>query len=143
MGEDRATRAAEALAEQQLVRVQHEGIVTRHAEKSKDFYVAVLGLEVLPRPAFSSRGYWLGIPDTYPQIHIIEGDAPIPGAAAALSPRSRHTCFEVRDLGVIRERLRRDGIAYSENVGPDGRVQLICNDPDGHTLEFQKADGGD
>ena len=38
-----------------VVRVQHEGIVTADAERSKDFYCRVLGFQVLPRPAFKSR----------------------------------------------------------------------------------------
>ena len=37
-----------------VVRVQHEGIATADAERSKDFYCRVLGFQVLPRPAFSS-----------------------------------------------------------------------------------------
>src|SRR5205807_867439 len=43
-----------------VVRVQHEGLATADAERAKDFYCRVLGFQVLPRPAFSSGGYWLG-----------------------------------------------------------------------------------
>src|SRR5262249_62258737 len=52
-----------------VVRVQHEGIVTADAERSKDFYCRVFGFQVLPRPAFSSGGYWLGTLGIFPQIH--------------------------------------------------------------------------
>lgn len=121
----------------QIVLVQHEGIVTRDAEKSKDFYVGVLGLEVLPRPPLQSFGYWLGAPGSFPQIHIIQSDAPVPGPDAPINPRARHTCFEVTDYEALKATLKGDGIQYVENVQPGGRVQLLCNDPDGHTLEFQ------
>jgi hypothetical protein len=52
--------------------VQHEGIVTRDAERSKDFYMKLLDLQVL------------------------------------------------------------------ENKQANGTFQLLCNDSDGHTLEFQR-----
>jgi hypothetical protein len=35
--------------------------------------------------------------------------------------------------------LEREGIRYVENTQPEGRIQLLCNDPDGNTLEFQPA----
>jgi len=121
------------------MRVQHEGIVTHDAEAAKDFYVRLLGLSVLERPALTSRGYWLGNPGRYPQIHIIQSDLPTPGADAAISPRVRHTCFEVADYEAMKETLRREKIPFIENEQPGGRVQLLCNDPDGNTLEFQPA----
>jgi hypothetical protein len=31
------------------------------------------------------------------------------------------------------------GIKYVVNEQPGGRVQMLCNDPDGNTLEFQPA----
>ncbi len=43
-----------------IVLVQHEGIPTRDAERSRDFYTRVLGLHVLPRPNLPHPGYWLG-----------------------------------------------------------------------------------
>jgi len=122
-----------------VVRVQHEGIASADAERSKDFYGRVLGFQVLPRPAFSSHGYWLGTPGIFPQIHIIQADIAPPGPDAPLSPRGRHTCFEVADYEAMKATLEREGIRYVENTQPGGRVQILCNDPDGNTLEFQPA----
>jgi catechol 2,3-dioxygenase-like lactoylglutathione lyase family enzyme len=122
-----------------IMRVQHEGIVTHDAEAAKDFYVRVLGLQVLPRPALTSKGYWLGNPGRYPQIHIIQSDLATQGADAAISPRVRHTCFEVADYEAMKATLRREKITFIENEQPGGRVQLLCNDPDGNTLEFQPS----
>lgn len=122
--------------------VQHEGIVTRDAERSKSFYMRLLGLEVLPRPPLASKGYWLGVaPQIYPQIHIIQSELPIPGQDAQINPRARHTCFEVADYDELKAHMTREGIAFVENEQPNGRVQLLCNDPDGHTLEFQRLTG--
>jgi glyoxylase I family protein len=122
-----------------VVRVQHEGIATSDAERSKDFYCRVLGFQVLPRPAFQSRGYWLGTPGIFPQIHIIQSELPPPGPGAPINPRARHTCFEVADYDAMKATLEREGIRYVENTQPGGGVQLLCNDPDGNTLEFQSA----
>jgi catechol 2,3-dioxygenase-like lactoylglutathione lyase family enzyme len=122
-----------------IVRVQHEGIVTADAERSKDFYCRVLGLSVLPRPPLGSHGYWIGTPGIFPQIHIIQSDHVPPGPDAPISPRGRHTCFEVADYGAMKAALEREGITYVENTQPGGRIQLLCNDPDGNTLEFQPA----
>lgn len=119
--------------------VQHEGIVTRDAERSKAFYMALLDLRVLPRPPLPSRGYWLGVaPDVFPQVHIIQSDLPVPGPDAEINPRVRHTCFEVADYEGLKRRMERLGIKHLENRQANGTLQLLCNDPDGHTLEFQR-----
>ena len=122
-----------------VVRVQHEGIVTADAERSKDFYCRVFGWQVLPRPAFKSAGYWIGTAGIFPQVHIIQSDQVPPGPGAPISPLARHTCFEVADYDAMKATLEREGIPYVENVQPGGRVQMLCNDPDGNTIEFQPA----
>jgi glyoxylase I family protein len=122
-----------------VVRVQHEGIATADAERSKDFYCKVLGFQVLPRPAFRSAGYWLGTEGIFPQIHIIQSDMVPPGPGAPISPQGRHTCFEVADFNAMKATLEGLGIKYVVNEQPGGRVQMLCNDPDGNTLEFQPA----
>jgi catechol 2,3-dioxygenase-like lactoylglutathione lyase family enzyme len=122
-----------------VVRVQHEGIPTADAERAKDFYCRVFGFQVLPRPAFKSGGYWLGTQGIFPQIHIIQSEMQPPGPSAPISPLGRHTCFEVADYDAMKATLEREGIKYVENVQPGGGVQMLCNDPDGNTLEFQRA----
>ena len=121
-----------------IVLVQHEGIPTRDAERSRDFYTRVLGLAVLPRPPLPSPGYWLGTPGGFPQIHVIQCDSPVPGPDAPIDPRGRHTCFEVRDFEALKKTLEREGIPYREEARI-GSPQLWINDPDGHTLEFQQT----
>ena len=58
-------------------------------------------------------------------------------SCAPISPRARHTAFEVADYDVMKATLDREGIKYIENTQPGGRIQMLCNDPDGNTLEFQ------
>jgi len=137
-----ATQAAERVRPvtgTHVVRVQHEGLVTANPERAKDFYCRVLGFQVLARPAFRSPGYWLGTAGIFPQIHLIQSDNVPPGPGAGISPLARHTCFEVADLEAMKATLEREGVKYVENVQPGGGVQVLCNDPDGNTLEFQRA----
>ena len=122
-----------------IVRVQHEGIVTADADRSRDFYCRVFGWQVLERPAFRAGGYWVGTPGIFPQIHIIQTDNVPPGPNAPISPTVRHTAFEVADLEAMKTTLEREGIKYQVNEQPGGRIQVLCNDPDGNTLEFQQA----
>ena len=58
---------------------------------------------------------------------------------APISPVARHTAFEVADYDAMKATLEREGIKYVENTQPGGGVQMLCNDPDGNTLEFQRA----
>ena len=46
-------------------------------ERTKDFYCAVLGFEVMPRPDFPIPGYWLGVNGKV-QVHL--GPHGIPNA---------------------------------------------------------------
>jgi catechol 2,3-dioxygenase-like lactoylglutathione lyase family enzyme len=139
MSTQTSSAAVEPVVGNQIILVQHEGIAVRDAERSRDFYMKVLGLEVLPRPQLSAPGYWLGRPGIYPQIHIIQGDQTPPGPEAPVSPRGRHTAFEVADYDALKALFEREGIRYVENQQPGGRWQMLCNDPDGNTLEFQRS----
>src|SRR2546426_5938140 len=117
-----------------VVRVQHEGIVTADAERSKDFYCRVLGFQVLPRPALSAGGYWLGTPGIFPQIHIIQSELVPPRPGAPISPRAPHTCFGVAGYDAMKNTPERGGSTYVENNQPGGRVPKLWNAPDGNTL---------
>jgi catechol 2,3-dioxygenase-like lactoylglutathione lyase family enzyme len=132
-------RVMKATTGTHIVRVQHEGIVTADAERSKDFYCRVFGWDVLERPNFKAGGYWIGKAGIFPQIHIIQTEILPPGPSAPILPTARHTAFEVADYAAMKATLEREGIKYVENVQPGGRVQMLCNDPDGNTLEFQQA----
>jgi catechol 2,3-dioxygenase-like lactoylglutathione lyase family enzyme len=122
-----------------VVRIQHEGIATVDAERAKDFYCRVFGFQVLPRPAFTSGGYWLGTPGIFPQIHIIQSQMQPPGSEAPVSPLGRHTCFEVADYDALKAQFVRDGIPFREIEQEGNRWQILINDPDGNTLEFQRV----
>ena len=71
----------------------------------------MFGFQVLPRPALGAGGYWLGTPGIFPQIHIIQSAMLVPpGPGAPISPRGRHTAFEVADYDAMKATLEREGI---------------------------------
>ena len=43
------------------------------------------------------------------------------------------------DYDAMKATLEREGIKCIENMQPGGRIQMLCNDSDGNTLEFQPA----
>ena len=124
-----------------FVRPIHEGFPVKDADVSLTFYTEVLGLKVLTyRPAVLGTGYWVGTDDGITQFHIIQSDKDyIPGAGAPRNPTGRHTAWFVQDLDGLRARLDEFGIEHHEIATLIGAVQLFCQDPDGHTWEFQQA----
>ena len=52
-----------------ITELNHYFVRARNLEKSKDFYVNVLGMEVMPRPDFPFFGYWLGVNGNI-QVHM-------------------------------------------------------------------------
>ena len=125
-----------------VTRIQHEGVPVKDLERSRAFYEQVLGLRTIPRPSFGMPGYWLAAASGVPQIHLILSQAAVPGPDARPDPTGRHTAFLVEDLEGFKQRLRAYGAPWSEVPadGPAGVRQLMCVDPDGHTLEFQPAE---
>src|SRR5258705_80151 len=67
------------IAAMKLAGVHHVSLNVDDAEKTGRFYIEVLGLEVLPRPDFPFKGYWLRS-----GAHAIRGSSP-PVANAELA----------------------------------------------------------
>lgn len=127
----------------------HEGVPCRRRDLDAciRFYQEVLGLKLLPRPAkldelmgYKPSGAWLGDEDNKVQFHLIaKDDECMPGSGAGMSPTGRHTAWLVKDLNVLRARLRGLGIEYSQIDGVVNSDQLFVTDPSGFTWEFQEA----
>jgi catechol 2,3-dioxygenase-like lactoylglutathione lyase family enzyme len=90
--------------------LQHINLRTTDVERSKDFYVTVLGLRVGPRPPIASVGYWLYLGEQ-PVVHLVQRapDAPLPAEGGAID----HIAFHGIDFASSRTRLRDAGIAVS------------------------------
>jgi len=117
--------------------LQHVNIRCADVDRTKDFYVQILGLRVGERPPFQSAGYWLYLGD-HPIVHLVQrppGDEPKAG-----SGNLDHIAFGGVDLQGTRESLKAAEIPYGEQVVPrDGVVQIFVNDPDGIKVELNFA----
>ena len=121
--------------------VHHVSINVHNAEESRDFYVDVLGLEVLDtRPEeFTFPGYWLRVGDG--EIHLIEE----PGFQP---PKGQHFALRVDDLDDTLAELRSKGIGLEgDYMGiPAGRPidvpgvgrQAFIFDPTGNMVELNQ-----
>ncbi len=130
-----------------LSHIEHFLIFADDIEKSKDWYVEVLGLRVGETPDFKLPVYWmyLGERDV---VHICEGGANVPEMRDQYlgnqkidenhgSGRIDHVAFRASGL--------RDTIAHLEGMGVDfiqrqvddqGLYQLFLRDPDGIKVEL-------
>jgi catechol 2,3-dioxygenase-like lactoylglutathione lyase family enzyme len=113
---------------------QHVNTRSADVEKTRDFYVGVLGLRVGDRPPFASRGYWLYLGGE-PVLHLVQRP---PGEAAHDGGGNvDHIGFAAADLEAMRERLRAAGLPFREAVVPrDNSVQIFVRDPDGIQVEL-------
>ena len=114
--------------------LQHINIHAADVERSKDFYVRILGLRVGPRPPVESVGYWLYL-GAQPVIHLvqIQADGPLAQGKSAID----HVAFHGTDLVSTRGVLHAEGVSFREAVIPHDRsIQLFFHDPDGVKIEL-------
>jgi glyoxylase I family protein len=118
---------------------QHINTRSADVERTRDFYVSVLGLRVGDRPPFESTGYWLYLGDE-PIVHLVQRN---PGDTVQTgSGNLDHVAFRGVDLEATREALNAAGIPFREAIVPrDQTMQIFVLDPDGIKLElnFEKT----
>lgn len=115
--------------------LQHVNIRCADVERSRDFYVEVLGLTQGDRPPFASRGYWLYFAGV-PIVHLVQKVAGEPQRGPGTGEID-HVAFEGSDLPAMRETLNSRGIPFREALVPrDQVVQVFVHDPDGVQIEL-------
>jgi catechol 2,3-dioxygenase-like lactoylglutathione lyase family enzyme/uncharacterized protein YunC (DUF1805 family) len=125
----------------QVKSIDHATLVVKDLERSRAFYVGVLGMRKVPRPAFSFAGLWFQAGAT--QIHLIlefAGSGPAGNLlpAAQRTSRTHHLAFLVEDAAAAVEHLRGHGVTIvgGPHPRPDGYTQVFVTDPDGHVIEL-------
>jgi catechol 2,3-dioxygenase-like lactoylglutathione lyase family enzyme len=121
--------------------IDHVTIVVKDLDRSRKFYVEVLGMDEVPRPGFGFPGLWFQAGPT--QVHLI-GEHDATGPAGVRPPencsisRTQHFAFEVDDARDAHARLTDLGIrlAAGPKQRPDGPTQIYVQDPDGHLVEL-------
>ena len=116
-------------------RINHVSINALDLQESVDFYVELLGAELLPTPNFGLPVAWLGLGRT--QLHLFEKD---------LTPTSHHHLgITVDDLEPVYRAAERRGAFDSTAFGnhmvelPGDVIQLYVRDPAGNLVEFDHA----
>ena len=105
----------------------HIAVAPDKLEEAKDFYVEVIGLELIDRPShlFKTPGYWFNIGNA--QLHI--------GIETPLPISTRHTAFEVEDVVAALSYLENKVNILEEPEIP-GRRRFAFLDPFGNRIEL-------
>ncbi len=120
----------------------HFTIRAQDVERTREFYVDVLGLHVGPRPDFANQGYWLYCGVT-PIIHLFDAglEEVYVGNVEHTTRGSGsvdHIALSGDDHAGMRRRLEERGVPYKELKLPELDVdQLFVEDPNGLTVEMQ------
>jgi catechol 2,3-dioxygenase-like lactoylglutathione lyase family enzyme/uncharacterized protein YunC (DUF1805 family) len=127
--------------------IDHATFVVKDLERSRQFYVGVLGMREVPRPAFSFAGLWFQAGAT--QIHLIlefSGSGPAGNLLPEQqrSSRTHHLAFAVEDAQAAAAQLQALGVPLLSGVKPrpDGYLQVFFCDPDGHVIELCSSPKG-
>ncbi len=112
--------------------MNHFTVLSSDLEKSKNFYVEVLGLTEGYRPPFAFSGAWL-YAGTQAILHIMAGK-PMPSNAAGVID---HMAFTANNLQATVDCLKKHGIQYDLHRLKGLEIwQLFCHDPDGAKVEL-------
>jgi len=121
--------------------IDHVTLVVKDLDRSREFYVGLLGMEEQDRPNFSFAGSWFQAGPA--QIHLIleHGDSGPAGNSderTDTQSRTHHFAFVVDDAVAAEKVLLEAG---ADLVGPvksrpDGAAQVFVRDPDGYVVEL-------
>ncbi len=126
-------------------KADHVALVVADVERSRQFYMQVLGMQEVPRPEnFDFPGAWLQTNNFL--VHLIGEDRKgltkqvNPGYAAGelAIGHATHVAFEVDDLEEAMQHLHSQGVEIAGGPRPrgDGVQQLYICDPDGYVVEL-------
>jgi len=129
---------------------EHVLILADDVDKTKDFYVDILGLNIGYRPDFPFKGYWLYLDenpkaacihlamrkqDTGQDYYIGKKDDVKSGSGAI-----DHVAFNADDIESMKEKLEKISIEYTHRKVPGFPLeQLFIMDPDGVKVELNYA----
>jgi glyoxylase I family protein len=126
-----------------LNRVHHIAVIATDYERSKAFYLDVLGCTLLTEVYRAERDSWMGdlaLNGEY-LIELFSFPSPPPRPTRPEATGLRHLAFEVDSVAEAREELLGKGVACEElRVDPHtGKAMMFFADPDGLPLELYEA----
>ena len=115
--------------------MNHFTVLSSDLERSKTFYINILGLTEGERPPFAFPGAWL-YAGNQAILHIVAGK-PMPINAPGVID---HMAFTASSLQAVVDALKRHGIQYDLRRLKGLEIwQLFCHDPDGAKVELDFA----
>ena len=125
----------------QVNRYDHITIISKDLDATRRFYVEMLGMDEVARPAFPFPGLWLQT--DVMQIHVTQesdeaGQAGWGDRSVKITPRGHHFAFEVDDCESAIPALIAEGVEIASplQTRPDGIKQVYFYDPDKHLVEL-------
>jgi catechol 2,3-dioxygenase-like lactoylglutathione lyase family enzyme len=116
-----------------IVGMNHFTVIAEDAQKTLDFYVDLLGLQVGHRPDLGFPGAWLYAGGPSAILHIYF-DRPVPTQRAGVID---HMAFSSTDLKAVKARFDERGIKYDlRRQAGAGTWQLFSFDPNGAKVEL-------
>ena len=119
----------------------HVTLICADLDATRRFYVDLLGMAEVPRPAFGFPGLWFQIGNV--QIHATQsnieaGQAGWGDRGTTIVARGHHIAFAVADVAQSLEIARGQGVPIASELQqrPDGPRQAYLYDPDGHVVEI-------
>lgn len=128
--------------------LHHVALPCADLERSRRFYVEVLGLTEIPRPALPVTGAWFQV-GTRQELHLVVGDAQATfRSMKGMDTNDIHFAIRVTSYTRALEALRAKG--YHEDASPDdlmsirtsmrvGYPQIYILDPDRNIIEINAA----
>ena len=126
-----------------LAGFHHVALITSDYTRSRDFYVRILGLEVLAENFREQRQSWkldLRLPDGG-QLELFSFPSPPPRPSRPEACGLRHLAFRVTALDAAIAHLHAEGVACEPVRGDEytGRRFTFFADPDGLPLELYET----
>jgi len=119
-----------------LTELNHVTVRTREMEKTRDFYVQVLGMSVGFRPELGFPGYWLYV-GKLPVVHLVPESAGIGAGPSDDTGNFDHVAFLAQDYEGTRRHFQSLGLKFRENDVPAARLrQLFLTDPNRVMIEL-------
>ena len=132
-----------------LSHIEHFLVQTESIEKTRDWYVRVLGMRVGPNPDFKFPVCWLYLGDR-DIVHVTEGGRNVSenrkkyvgqqSEAVSGTGVVDHIAFRATGLREMLEHLRREKVEFNQRMVSDqGLYQLFLFDPNGIKIELNFA----
>src|ERR1700694_945970 len=125
--------------------LNHYLIVAKNLERTKDFYIKVLGMDLAERPDFGFPGYWLKVGGEI-CVHLASQDPNKIRDMFLLKKHPRgttgsgsvdHIAFLAQNPVAVRERIQKSKVEMHFRSFPEAKLfQIFLKDPDDITIEL-------